>query len=169
MFKNHIKQGQTFTDFVKTGEKEEIEAINLLTEKLQQKGFVSQRNQQKISALKSEVTLLVVGEMFCPDCHVNIAAFHYLASKQAKIKLSIITREYAREHLLTSLELTEVKIPLVVCLNEDYQLMPTNLSENLFIERPKTVKAKTNFDEIKIQYLAGDYLNDTLTEILSKL
>jgi superfamily II helicase len=169
MFKNHIKQGQTFSDFVKTGEKEEIEAINKLSEQLQQAGFVSKVNEEKIAAQVNEVNLLVVSEMFCPDCHVNVAAFNYLSTKQAKIKLNIITRDYAREHLLSALHLTEIKIPLVVCLDENYQLMPTVLTENLFIERPKTVKEITDFDEIKNQYLAGDYLNDTLSEILSKL
>lgn len=168
-FKDHFHQGQTFEAFVNTGEQEEIAAINKLSEQLKQKGFVSQANLENMLSLTTNVNLLVVGEMFCPDCHVNMAALNYLTLKQEKIKLSIITRDYAREHLPTPLALTEIKIPLVVCLNESYQLMPADITKNLFIERPTVVKSVADFDEIKTDYLAGAYLNDTLNEILAKL
>lgn len=174
-FKTYFQQGDNFKNFVAQGETEEIAAVEKIQQKLHSGDVISPEQFLKLHAVTQQVNLLVVGEMFCPDCHVNISAFNamchmsHITEQQTNINMAIISREYAQKHLLTALELAAIKIPLLITLDDNMQLIHRDIADNLFVERPKSVKEKLDFDEIKPAYLSGEYLADTIDDILEMI
>jgi hypothetical protein len=158
-------QGHCYLDYLAQGSKEEQQAVAGVTAKITQQiaeiGLPPEL-QKKLANIKSSINLLMVGEMWCPDCQLNITAIEQLTLLQPKIKLAIIGKELAERYLLQALNIETIKIPLVVILNSHYQKVGT------FVERPETVLNYQYFSEIKKAYFVGDYLIDTMAEIINK-
>ena len=162
LYKTLFTQGLDFETYLKQGTEDETQAVNKVADQLSE-AVLPETLVQQLSAIKKDVHLLIVGEMWCPDCQLNITAIKYMALLQPKIKLSIISKETAKQQLMELMELSQIKIPLVAMLNEQYQLV------NSFIERPQTVISVEDFDRIKSDYFAGKYLLATISEISRKL
>lgn len=156
-YKALFDQGIEFQTYLAQGSEEEVLAVVKAADSL-----VSQLTSElagKLANLEHETNILIAGETWCPDCQLNITAIRAMAELQPKIKVSIISRDFAQENLLDKLDITEVKIPLAVVLDQYYEL------KGLFIEQPKTVKS-THSDALKTAYNKGDRLSDTVNEIL---
>jgi hypothetical protein len=156
-YKALFDQGIEFQTYLAQGSEEEVLAVVTAADSL-----VSQLTSElagKLTQLEHDINILIAGETWCPDCQLNITAIRAMAELQPKIKVSIISRDFAQENLLDKLDITEVKIPLAVVLDQYYEL------KGLFIEQPKTVKLSQS-DEVKAAYNKGDRLSDTITEIL---
>lgn len=153
--------GINYADYVSQGSDEEIQAVAKIE---QQVLFnLTPLLKQQIAELSVNAYLLVTGDMWCPDCQLNIAALNQITKLQPKIKMSIISKILAEEKMLSLIENNEIKIPTVAILNHDFQV------KSFFIERPTVVASNDDFAGIKDSYFAGHYLNDTINEILEKL
>ena len=161
IYKTLFEEGVQYNTYLKQGDENEVEAVCSVKTKINK--LITHSTADKLTEIKSKVNLLVVGEMWCPDCQLNITAMNHMSEQQALIKLSIINKGQAEEHLLRVLELNEIKIPLVIILNANYQLT------GLFVERPSSVKSTENFNQIEDAYFAGNYLDDTVCEIMEKI
>ena len=159
----------TFEQYIAQGSQAEQQAVTIIQAQLSSSNTSLKGSIKRLKAFEKSVNLLVVGESFCPDCHVNISAFEFIVLQQSKVKLHLISREVAQEKLLEILPLTEIKIPLLLTLDENYQLIHQKIGDNLFVERPNIVKQIADFNSVKENYINGEYLNDTLEQIIEMI
>ncbi|MDH2435439.1 thioredoxin family protein [Pokkaliibacter sp. MBI-7] len=152
--------GQDFASFVRGGLASEQAAVDALVSKVGQPGTISAATLQRIDALTGRYHLLIAGEMWCPDCHVNITALQYLCKAQPRVSLSIITKGRAEDDLKKRLGLEKVSIPLVMVLNEQFEPL------GLFIEQPRVVVEQWS-EQTKADYRQGHYMEATLNEVLA--
>lgn len=162
IYQKLFSQGRNYTDYIAQGSEAEQQAVSKVTKKLVKVELPTEL-QKKLATINTDVKLLIVGEMWCPDCQLNIAAIEQLTLLQPKIQCVIISKEQAENNLLSALSLNSIKIPLVLILDRDYQ------NQAMFIERSDSVLKHENFSQIKASYFAGDYLLDTMVEIINKL
>ncbi|BAN48104.1 thioredoxin family protein [Metapseudomonas resinovorans] len=151
--------GESFEAFVAHGLPVEIEAVRAVQRKLAEPGAISQGTWQRLQALEGSYQLLVAGEMWCPDCQINIAVMDHLRRAQPRIALAIITKGRAEDELKERLGLERIPIPLVAVLDADFQLA------GRFVERPRDVIE--GGDALKPAYRAGDYLDSTARDLLA--
>ena len=151
--------GEGFDAFVGHGLPAEIAAVQTVKHKLAEPGAISEASRQRLQALQGRYHLLVAGEMWCPDCQINVTVMDYLQRNQPAVEMAIITKGRAEDDLLTRLELDRVPIPLVAVLDADFQLI------GRFVERPQEVIA--GGDAMKPDYRAGQYLDSTLRDLLA--
>lgn len=151
--------GEGFDAFVSHGLPTEIAAVQTVKRKLAEPGAISETSRQRLQALQGRYHLLVAGEMWCPDCQINVTVMDYLQRNQPAVDMTIITKGRAEDDLLTRLALDRVPIPLVAVLDADFQLV------GRFVERPQEVIA--GGDAMKPDYRAGQYLDSTLRDLLA--
>ncbi|MFK3796944.1 MULTISPECIES: thioredoxin family protein [unclassified Pseudomonas] len=151
--------GQTFDDFVSHGLPAEIDAVRSIQQKLAAPNALSAATQQRLETLKSRFHLLAAAEMWCPDCQINLAAMDALQRLNPFIDLALITKSRAEDALKGPLALERISIPLVLVLDQDFQLI------GRFIERPHAVAQ--GGDALKADYRAGLYLESTIQDLLA--
>lgn len=151
--------GEGFEAFVGRGLPAEIAAVQTVKGKLAEPGAISEASLQRLQAIQGRYHLLVAGEMWCPDCQINVTVMDYLQRKQPAVDMAIITKGRAEDDLLERLELDRVPIPLVAVLDADFQLV------GRFVEKPLEVIA--GGDAMKPDYRAGQYLDSTLRDLLA--
>ncbi|MGL6113654.1 thioredoxin family protein [Cetobacterium sp. SF1] len=117
----------------------------------------------RIKSIDEKILFLVVGEPWCMDFQLNITVLKKICENNDNLDFSIITKGRGEKYLKPILEMEEFKIPLIVPLNEKYEICG-----EIFKERPEIVK-KLNFEEIKIDYLKGKYLKNTFEDILKNI
>lgn len=160
-YRELFHQGIDFNEYINQGTNKDIQLVfNIFN---QFKKHVSQATLKRLSLIKSDVNILISGEMWCPDCQVNMTAIQCISQIQPKIKLSIISKEIAEKYIMSPLGFNKVSIPFMLLMDSKFIL------DDLFIERPKFVAEVESFDDLREDYLAGKYLNDTICEILDKL
>ena len=160
-YKKLFSQGCNYTDYIAEGSVAEQQAVNQIEKQLALINLPEQ-TKSKLAQLNKPIYLLVVGEMWCPDCQINIAAINYLQSLNKNIELAIISKEQAEKSLVNVLAIEAIKIPLVIVLDGHYNKL------GVFTERPVTVARHEDFKTIKPDYRAGHYLLDTIIEISDK-
>ncbi|MDH4654793.1 thioredoxin family protein [Pseudomonas sp. JS3066] len=151
--------GERFEAFVGHGLPAEVAAVQTVQDKLAEPDAIGVATRQRLQAVQGRYHLLVAGEMWCPDCQINVTVMDYLQRAQSSIDLAIITKGRAEDDLLERLELDRVPIPLVAVLDADFQLV------GRFVERPQEVIA--GGEAMKPDYRAGQYLESTLRDLLS--
>jgi len=150
--------GASFDAFVATGLAPEVATVERARNALGVKGL-SPQTRQRLAAIKGRYYLLAAGEMWCPDCQLNLAALDALCQAQPLVSLAVITKARAEQALRDRLALAKVSIPLVVVLDAEYKPI------GLFIEQPQAVLA--GGAEVLSAYKAGDYLEATIGDVLS--
>lgn len=149
--------GQSYTEFVGSGLPAETAAAAAIAQRLEDQGPAATL-LQRIEQIERRYHLLVVGEMWCPDCQINVTVLDDLCRRQPRIDLAVITKGRAEDDLKTRLGLERIAIPLVVLLDEAFELA------GLFIERPRLVREG---DEAVLRaYKAGEHLDATLADVL---
>jgi len=156
-FKNFFEQGIDFKTYLAQGSEDEALAVLKAADALT--GQFTQSLIMRIASLEQGANILIAGETWCPDCQLNITAISAMAELHPKINISIVSRDFAQENLLDKLDITEVKIPLVVVLDQYYQ------PKGLFIEQP--IKVKESQDAaLQSAYDNAELLTQTIEEVL---
>lgn len=120
-----------------------------------------------IKTIDRKIHILVLAEIWCPDCIINVPVLGKMADINSNLHISIIKREGNQELLQKYREEGKVKIPTFIFLDEDFTEI------GYFIERPSIVKnvyKTSNQVEIILitkKYRNGEYLAETAREILS--
>jgi len=150
--------GEGFDAFVAHGLPDEIAGVRAVQDKLAEADTIGAATRQRMQAVSRRYHLLVAGEMWCPDCQINVTVMDFLQRAQPLIDLAVITKGRAEDDLRERLALERIPIPVVAVLDERFGLV------GRFIERPQVVVA--GGDALKPDYRAGQYLEDTLTDLL---
>lgn len=150
--------GEGFDAFVAHGLPGEIAGVRKVQQLLAEPGTVSANTLQRIEAIQGRYRLLIAGEMWCPDCQINVTVMDHLQRLQPRVELAVITKGRAEDDLRERMELDRILIPVVLVLDSDF------LPVGRFIERPLDVVA--GGDALKPAYRAGEYLESTLGDLL---
>ncbi|MEE9101787.1 MULTISPECIES: thioredoxin family protein [Pseudomonas] len=150
--------GEGFDAFVAHGLPDEIAGVRKVQDRLAAPEAISAATRQRLQAVSRRYHLLVAGEMWCPDCQINVTVMDFLQRAQPRIDLTVITKGRAEDDLRERLALERIPIPVVAVLDERFELV------GRFVERPQVVIA--GGDALKPDYRAGQYLEDTLTDLL---
>ena len=113
-----------------------------------------------IEGFDKEINFLVSGEIWCPDYQLNITVLKKFTELNPNFNISVISMSRGKKFLAPILGVTELKLPTVAVLDKDFNILGT------FNERPKTVRAVENFDDIKLDYYKGKYLLDSALDFL---
>jgi hypothetical protein len=149
--------GWNFETFVGTGTRSERERIPKNYSRIN----FSEELKAEIENVDKKINFLISAEMWCYDAQLNTTVVKKLCEMNSKFEMKVITKGRGEKYLKPILEVEEFKIPTIVVMDEDYNLLVR------FIERPLPVKAVENFEDIKIEYLKGAYLSATAEELLN--
>lgn len=152
--------GETLGGFVGRGLPGEMAAVQTVQRHLAA-GAVSAATIARLARLRRRYHLLVAGEMWCPDCQVNIPAFDFIQRNQPLVELAIISKGRAEDDLRERLGLEKIRIPLVAVLDAEFQLL------GLFVERPQQVLAAGQ--AVLPDYRAGRFLDSAIGDLLDIL
>ncbi|MGL4533851.1 MAG: thioredoxin family protein [Fusobacteriaceae bacterium] len=155
-FKDFFQVGMNFETFVGTGSKSERDRIPKNYNRI----IMDENTLQRIGKLK-KLNFLIAGEIWCPDVQLNSSVVKKICDNNPLLDLRMITKGRGEKYLKPLLQIENFKIPVILILDEEYNLIST------FLERPEKVKEIENFEEIKLEYLKGKYLSETLEEILT--
>lgn len=150
--------GEGFDAFVGHGLPAEIAAVRTVQDKLGEPAAIGAETRQRLQAVQGRYHLLVVGEMWCPDCQINVTVMDWMQRAQPLLQLVVISKGRAEDDLQERLGLDRIAIPVVLVLDAEFRLV------GRFIERPQTVIA--GWDTLKPDYRAGLYLEATARDFL---
>lgn len=150
--------GEDFESFISRGLSAEIAAVRQIQEKLAEPGIITSQSLRRLVDVKGRFHLLVAGEMWCPDCQINVSVMDLLHRVQPNIDLAIITKGRAENELKQRLELDRISIPFALVLDDEFQPV------GRFIERP--LKVIGGGDALTPDYRAGKYLDSTVQDFL---
>lgn len=150
--------GEEFESFVSRGLPAEVDAVRDIQQLLSDGDTISAGTRQRVQAIKGRFHLLVVAEMWCPDCQINVTVLDELQRMQPNITVAVISKAHAENQLQQRLGLERVSIPLVLVLDERFELV------GRFVEQPQAVI--TGGDALKSAYRAGKFLQSTLEDLL---
>lgn len=148
--------GMNFEMFVGTGSRSERDRIP------KNYGRISLTAEQ-IEKIKSmePIKFLLVGEIWCTDVQLNGSVVRKFCEINHNFDMRVITKGRGEKFLKPMLELLEMKVPLILILDSEGNLL------GKFVERPEAVKAVSNFEDIKMDYLKGAYLKDTVSDLIN--
>ncbi|MDH1265911.1 thioredoxin family protein [Pseudomonas sp. GD03944] len=150
--------GEHFDAFIIRGLPAEVATVQAARDRLNATPL-SAAIQQRLQAVEGRYHLLAAAEMWCPDCQLNLAAMDHLQRLQPRIGLAIVSKSRAEHALKERLGLERISIPLVLVLDEQFELI------DRFVEQPHAVTA--GGDAVKSDYRAGGYLESTLDDVLA--
>ncbi|CAK9885835.1 MAG: hypothetical protein XXXJIFNMEKO3_02252 [Candidatus Erwinia impunctatus] len=159
-FKELFEIGQSYQDFVRGGVASEVLAINTIEKRISAEGSISRQTRQRLAAIEGHYHLLVAGEMWCPDCHVNIPAFYAMCQMQPKLTMAIISKGRAEDDLQQRLTLDKVLVPVVAVLDSEYRLI------GKYVERPNVV-VQQGTAEVLADYKAGKYIEESISDVIN--
>ncbi|MCJ8343324.1 MAG: thioredoxin family protein [Cetobacterium sp.] len=148
--------GQNFESFIGEGSKSERDRIPKNYSRI----ILSEEEKERIKKINDKIYFLVSGEVWCPDCQLNMTVLKKICELNNNFDMKIISKGRGEKFLKPLLNLEEFKVPIIIPLNENFEICG-----KIFKERPLEVK-KINFEENKLNYLKGKYLKDTLNEII---
>lgn len=122
--------------------------------------------ENEIKAIDETIYILVFGEIWCPDCMINVPALQKMTDINEKIIIRIVSREGNEGHMANYSLNGKPRIPTFVVMNQQFE------EKGTFVEQPQTIKdivAKGNQAEIIVarrKYQKCEYINDTIKEVL---
>lgn len=152
---------KTFKDYLNLQNNEEYSQKQL---KIMEKVSLSEKTIERVKNIKKNINLLVVAEVFCPDCRAIVPFLQKFSEINDKIKIEYSTRD---ESLLLLKEKTsEARIPTIFHVINDKEI------KVILKEFPKVVIDDFNnnpekIDEIKYDFRTGKYNNDIEEEVLN--
>ncbi len=164
--KTLYNQGYDFDKFMHLNDGEYVDKVEAFLQ-LSSDALTDELKSALNKIKKAQV--LVFGEVWCPDCVINIAALEILAQTNSNIEYKILPREGNEEILGTLTPDGSARIPTFISVDDDYQ------AKGFFLEKPKAVKAVESGDDqvkrivVKRDYRNGKYLLDTLEELIEIL
>lgn len=158
-FRALFTHAMDYEQFTQIGAEKDVEALRYfeaLAGQAQDKTLY-----ERLSALQGSYNILVVAEMWCPDCHRNLPAIRAVACSAPHVSMGLITREEAGDDFSAFFGVNKIHIPFAAVLNSDFGLL------DQFIERPRNANdAQGNMTD---SYRRGEMLIDTTREIASVL
>jgi alkyl hydroperoxide reductase subunit AhpF len=125
--------------------------------------------QQEIKKVHELVNILVVAEIWCPDCMINVPALQKMTEINPNFVISIVARE-GNEAFMDNYKMNgKIKVPTFVIMDKDFKTL------GAFIEQPqilKDIEEKGKQVEIivaKRKYKKGEYIVETIKEILNMI
>lgn len=164
MLNKLFNDGITFKEFLYNNEDKEN------SEKAKKFYDAIEFDEDIINSIKNidrKVNVLVLAEIWCPDCIINVPVLGKMADINNNLHISIIEREGNQEHFKKYEEEGKVKIPTFIFLDEDFNEIGN------FIEKPSIVKdvyKTSNQVEIIVtskKYRNGEYVVEAAKEILN--
>lgn len=148
-----------YEPFTQSGAEKDVEALRYfeaLAGQVQDKTLY-----KRLSELQGSYNILVVAEMWCPDCHRNLPAIRAVTRSAPHLSLGLITPEEAGDEFSAFFGVDKIHIPFAAVLSSDFGLL------GQFIERPRNANdAQGNMTD---SYRRGKMLLDTTREIASVL
>jgi len=166
MLKELYSQGHDFDTFMNGDGGEHVDKV-LDFLKLSSEA-ITDSVKDKIMAVKP-VHMIVFGEVWCPDCMINMAALEAMCKLNSNIQYTIVKRDSNEEVLKSITPDHSAKIPTFVSLSENYEV------KGLFLEKPRVVKEVEAGDNqvdrivVKRDYRNGKYLLNAIEELLELL
>lgn len=154
-FRTLIAEASDYDEFTGSGAEKDAEALHHFETMM--KNMQDPELSARLRSLQKSYKILVVAEMWCPDCHRNVPAIQFITRLAPDISLSIITREQAGPDFLAHFRLEKIRIPYVIVLNSQCEYV------GHFIERPQG--AADEAGNLTDSYREGRMLTDTVREI----
>lgn len=126
-------------------------------------------NIDRTKSIDKEVNVLMVAELWCPDCIINVPVVKKMQELNSNINISIVDVEENRDFFSKYAIEGKVKIPTFVFYDEDFKEIGN------FIEKPSIVKeVYSKNDQVQVvvttrDYRKGKFVEETLTEILESI
>ena len=158
-YKDIVATGKQFSAFISEGLESEKASATSLAQKARRPGTFAASTLERLGQLEGKYHLLVAAEIWCPDCHINLAVMDFMCQAQPNIELSIVSKGRAENDLRDALGLERIPVPVVAILDEAFDLIGT------FVERPRAV-VNDSTGQAMSRYRAGDHMDDTLQELL---
>lgn len=162
MLKKIYTKANKFKEFIEGDEAKHkdkmIKYSNVLT--------IDEQLREEITSLSIKTKILVFGELWCPDCTLNISALEIMNKLNNKIEFKIIEREGYEDTIKEITNSDTIKIPTIIVMDKHYNV------KGLFIERPKEIlELENETDQIKRivkmrEYRNGLYIGETIKEII---
>ncbi len=151
--------GEPFDAFASRGLPAEIETVRTAQARLGRTDALSAETHQRLAAVQGRYHLLAAGEMWCPDCQLNLAAMAHLQQLQPQVDLAIVSKARAEHALKTLLNLERISIPLVLVLDDRFEPI------GRFVEQPRAVV--DGGEAAQADYRTGRYLENTIDDLLA--
>ncbi|MBM6860187.1 thioredoxin family protein, partial [Clostridium saudiense] len=108
-----------------------------------------------LTSFDKEINFLVAGEIWCPDFQLNATVLKKFTELNNNFDMSIISMGRCKKFVFPILGVDNMKFPVILVLDKEFNVLGT------FEERPKVVRAVSNFEDIKLDYYKGRYLIDS--------
>lgn len=161
--RNIYAKGINFSSFLELASGEDRDITLRFLEKTELKDELVDR----IKAIDRDIKVLVLGEIWCPDCRINMPAMEIINRLNPRIDFRIIPREGNEMDFEGYMVDGKVKIPTFIIMDKDYKEL------GHILERPKKVKDfYDRGDQLEIiknskLYREGYFIVDMVEEILS--
>lgn len=165
MLKTLYEQGMAFDKFMELDDGKHINDFKRFSS-------IESSSNELIEAIKKvqiKIKILVFGEIWCPDCVINISALEKIHLVNDKIEFSIVERKGNEDTIKIYGDKDKAYIPTFVIMDDSYNVIGN------FIERPTVIKdLETELDQVKRilmmkNYRKGDYIDETICDILKKI
>lgn len=113
-----------------------------------------------LTSFDKEINFLVAGEIWCPDFQLNATVLKKFTELNNNFDMSIISMGRCKKFVFPILGVDNMKFPVILVLDKEFNVLGT------FEERPKVVRAVSNFEDIKLDYYKGRYLIDSAYEFI---
>ncbi|MGB3365922.1 MAG: thioredoxin family protein [Acidaminobacteraceae bacterium] len=165
MLKTLFEQGMTFEDFMnlENGKHKDI------MKSFSSIDAISKELKDQILKVEKKIKILVFGEVLCPDCVINVSALEKLHLVNNKVEFMIVGRDGNEDTIKIYGDKDKSYIPTFVIMDEEYNVLGN------FIERPISIKKLSDEkDQVKRilmmkNYRKGEYIDETIWEILKKI
>ncbi len=161
--KELFNKGISFREFLEEGKEEHREkTLNIFKNINFENSFI-----ERIKSINKKVNVLMVAEIWCPDCMINVPIVGKMEELNNNINISIVDIENNREFFSKYQVEGSIKIPTFVFFDEDFN------ETGHFIERPSLVRevyGKNNQAEVILtmkKYRNSEFIEETLKEILN--
>lgn len=151
--------GMNFDAFMGTGIKSERDRIPKNYSRI----IMTDDEINIVKSIEKKINFLISGEPWCTDFQLNVTVLKKFCELNSNFDMAIITKARGEKFLKPLMGVEEFKVPFIVPLTEDYEVCG-----NVFIERPKEIK-KFIFEDIKMEYLKGQYLRETVKDLIEMI
>lgn len=160
----YFKAGMSFDEFMQTESDESYREKGI--EILQSIEF-EEKYIKQIANIREEINIIIYGEVWCPDCMINIPVIEKMRTYNDNINLSIFDKQRKIEN---NIEIEQhISLPTFIVCDKDFQEL------GVFTEFPSKLKEIIeNGNESNVlvnirKYRKGDYAQETLKDILDMI
>lgn len=119
-----------------------------------------------IISIDKKIKIIVFGEVWCPDCVINISALEIINKVNSDIEFKVLPREGHEAFIKEQINSEKAYIPTFIIMDEEYNKL------GVFIERPEVIKElEDSGDQVKRivmmkAYRKGDHIIDTIQDVV---